>query len=369
MKREHCTVAPMKRIYNFSAGPATLPTSVLQEASRGILELDHSGMSILELSHRGKHYEKVHFDARDRLLKMMNLSSDQYTVLFLGGGASMQFAMLPMNFLKPGQCAEYVHTGEWSGKAMKEAKFFGNIKTVASSEAEKFASLPSSIEFSNSAAYAHITTNNTIEGTEFSSIPSTSAPLVADMSSDFLAKEIDYSQFSMVYAGAQKNAGPAGVTLVVARKSWIEMGREDVPAILSYRQHMKNDSLYNTPPAFGVYVFGLVLKWLEGQGGLKGIEALNRKKASMVYEALDEFPDFYDPAVKNKDHRSLMNVTFRIRNNQLDEEFLKKAQAAEMDGLKGHRSVGGFRASIYNAFPLEGCARLAQLLRDFAKSH
>ena len=360
----------MNRIYNFSAGPAILPLTVLEEARQGILEINNSGMSILEVSHRGKDYEAVHYDAMTRLLRVLGLSSDEYNVLFLGGGASQQFAMLPMNFLKQGQTADYVNTGEWGAKAIKEAKRFGTVNVAASSEASKFAYIPKALNLTPGAQYVHITTNNTIEGTEWPSLPDTNGvPLVADASSDIMARNIDYSRFSLLYAGAQKNAGPAGVTLVVARKDYLERASDDVPAILSYKTHAKADSLYNTPPAFAIYIVGLVLKWIEERGGLTEVEAHNREKAGLVYDALDAHPDFYDPAVTDKADRSLMNVTFRIKNAELDKAFLAGAQERQMDGLKGHRSVGGFRASIYNAFPIEGCRALADYLNEFANSN
>jgi phosphoserine aminotransferase len=356
----------MKRVFNFNPGPATLPVSVLEEAARGVVEIGGSGMSILEVSHRGPEYETVHFEAQKRMLSLMGLSTDQYTVLFLGGGASLQFAMLPMNTLKPGESADYVHTGEWSSKAVKEAKFFGKPNVVASSEAAKFASLPHEMKPTPEARYFHLTTNNTIEGTQFWRIPDTGAtPLVADMSSDMLGRNLDFSKFSLIYAGAQKNLGPAGVTAVVIKKSFLEQMREDIPSILSYKAHDKAQSLYNTPPAYGVYVLGLVLKWIESQGGVAGVEARNRKKAGAIYQALDERPDVYDPAVTVKEHRSLMNITFRLRDAAREKEFLTGAEKLGLIGLKGHRSVGGFRASIYNAFPAEGAEVLASYIRKF----
>jgi|SRR5579884_1742945 len=357
----------MNRIYNFSAGPAVLPLAVLEEASRGILEINGSGMSILEVSHRGKDYEAIHADARQRLLRVLGLSEDEYTVLFLGGGASLQFAMLPMNFLQPGQTADYVHTGEWAIKAIKEAQRFGNVHVAASSEDAKFSYIPKQLSLTPGAQYVHITTNNTIEGTEWPSLPDTGgAPLVADASSDILARALDYSRFDLIYAGAQKNAGPAGVTLVIARKAFLDRASDDVPVILSYKKHAKSDSLYNTPPVFAVYVVGLVLQWIEKEGGLTAIEARNREKAALVYAALDAHPGVYEPAVTDKADRSLMNVTFRLKNSDLDKTFLEGAKERGMDGLKGHRSVGGFRASIYNAFPVEGCHALAAYLNEFA---
>ncbi len=356
----------MKRIYNFSAGPAILPLPVLEEASQGVLEINNSGMSILEVSHRGTDYEAIHADAKARILRVLGLSPEEYTVLFLGGGASTQFAMLPMNFLQGGT-ADYVHTGEWAIKAIKEAKRFGTVNVAGSSEAEKFARIPKDLTLTPDAKYVHITTNNTIEGTEYNTLPDTgTVPLVADASSDIFAKSLDYSRFSLIYAGAQKNAGPAGVTLVIARKDYLETATDDTPVILNYKTHAKADSLYNTPPAFSIYVVGLVLKWIESQGGLAAIEANNRAKAGVIYNALDAAPDFYDPAITDKADRSLMNITFRLKNTDLDKAFLAGAQERGMDGLKGHRSVGGFRASVYNAFPLEGCQALATYLKEFA---
>lgn len=356
----------MNRIYNFSAGPAILPVEVLEEAAQGVLEINGSGMSILEVSHRGKDYEGVHFDAKERLLRVLGLSADDYTALFLGGGASLQFAMLPMNFLQGGS-ADYVNTGEWAVKAIKEAKRFGTVNVAASSEEAKFSAIPKTLNLTPDARYVHITTNNTIEGTEYAELPQTNGvPLVADASSDIFAKAWDYSRFDLMYAGAQKNAGPAGVTLVVARKEFLDKATDDTPVILNYKTHAKADSLYNTPPAFSIYVVGLVLKWIEGQGGLSALEANNRKKAAVVYDALDAAPEFYDPAVTDKADRSLMNLTFRLKNSELDKAFLAGAQERGMDGLKGHRNVGGFRASVYNAFPIEGCQALAAYLKEFA---
>lgn len=358
----------MKRIYNFSAGPAAIPVPVLEEASKGILEFAGSGMSILELSHRGKHYEGMHQETRALLLKIMGLNPEEYTVLFMGGGASTQFALVPMNFLKTGSTADYVNEGEWGIKAIKEAQKIGNVNVAGSSEAVKFSACAKDFKFTPGAAYAHLTTNNTIEGTQHREVPALGgAPIILDASSDFLSHEQDYSKFSMVYAGAQKNAGAAGVTICVIKKSLMATGRTDIPAIFQYGGHAKADSLLNTPPAFAVYVFNLVLKWIEKEGGVKAIDARNQKKAALIYEALDAFPDAYDPAVTVKADRSLMNITWRLRDTAREKEFLALTESKGMDGLKGHRNVGGFRASVYNAFPIEGCQALADLLKDFAK--
>ena len=356
------------RIYNFSAGPAILPEPVLDEAAEGVREILGSGMSILEVSHRGRQYESIHADAEQRLLRVLGLGAEEYLPLFVQGGASLQFAMVPQNFLAPGQTADYVVSGDWGAKALKEARFFGDAREAASSKADKYSHIPRQITRTAGARYVHMTTNNTIEGTEYFDLPDVGdTPLVADSSSDFLALRRDYSRFALLYAGAQKNAGPAGVTMVVLRKSFLETARTDQPKILSYQTFADNHSLYNTPPTFAVFVVGLVLKWVEEQGGLAAVEARNRQKAKVLYDALDENTPFYQPAVTARDDRSLMNVTWRLADESLEKEFLAEAQTRDMDGLKGHRSVGGFRASIYNAFPVQGVQALADLLRDFAR--
>lgn len=356
------------RIYNFSAGPAILPEPVLEEAAQGVREIADSGMSILEVSHRGKQYDAIHADTEARLLRVLGLSADEYAPLFLQGGASLQFAMVPQNFLKEGQAADYVVSGDWGAKALKEAKFYGNATEAASSKADGYSHIPKEFAQTPGAQYVHITTNNTIEGTEYFDLPDVGGtPLVADGSSDFLALDRDYSKFSLLYAGAQKNAGPAGVTMVVLRKSFLETANTNVPKILAYKTFAEANSLYNTPPTFAVFVVGLVLKWVENEGGLKAIEEHNRQKARILYDALDENTPFYDPAVRAKEDRSLMNVTWRIADASLEAELLAEFKKNSMDGLKGHRSVGGFRASIYNAFPTAGVQALADLLRDFAQ--
>jgi phosphoserine aminotransferase len=361
----------MKRIYNFSAGPAILPVPVLEEAARGVLEFSGSGMSILEISHRSKEYEKVHFDAQERLLSIMGLSSEDYAALFLQGGASMQFAMLPMNYLGEGDVADYVNAGEWGTKAIKEAKKVGKgtAYEAASSADQNFSYIPKHFTIHPDSRYLHITTNNTIEGTEWFDTPKTTVPLVSDMSSDFLAVQRDFGSFSLIYAGAQKNVGPSGVTIVIARKSFLAEARADVPTILSYKTYWEKDSLYNTPPCFAIYVVGLVAKWIDEQGGLAAVDQRNREKAGMLYRTLDELSNFYLPTVTVKEDRSLMNITFRLQAQyvELEKEFLAGAQQRNLDGLKGHRSVGGFRASIYNAFPIDGVRALADYLQEFAQ--
>lgn len=362
----------MRRIYNFSAGPAILPVSVLEEASQGIREINNSGMSILEVSHRGKDYDAIHAEAQVNLLQTLNLSPDEYAVMFLGGGASLQFAMLPMNFLSPDQTADYVDTGEWSSKSLKDARRFGEVNVAGSSAEVKYAAIPRNLAFSpeGAARYAHVTTNNTIEGTQWHSLPDTNgAPLTADMSSDIFAVNRDFRKFDLLYAGAQKNAGPAGVTLIAVRRAFLETANKNLPPMLSYAVQAEKESLYNTPPVFPIYVVNLVMKWIAGEGGVAAVEARNREKAGLIYDALDAAPDFYRPAVTEKADRSLMNITFRLADDSLDAEFLAGAKERQMDGLKGHRNVGGFRASVYNAFPREGCAALAEYLKEFARKN
>ncbi|MDE2127702.1 MAG: 3-phosphoserine/phosphohydroxythreonine transaminase [Armatimonadetes bacterium] len=360
----------MKRIYNFSAGPAVLPESVLAEAAAAVREIGDSGMSILEVSHRGKVYDPIHEEASAAILRVLGLDETEYQPLFLGGGASLQFAMVPMNFLADGQTADYVDTGTWAIKAIDDAKLYGQVNIAASSSNKRYSYVPRNLKLTPNARYLHITTNNTIEGTEWPAPPkAVSVPLVADMSSDIFARDLNYSAYDLIYAGAQKNAGPAGVTLVVIRKSFLAQANSGLPAMLSYATHAKGKSLYNTPPVFGVYVVGLVLKWIEEQGGIAAIEARNREKADIIYAALDEFPHMYEPAVTQKSDRSLMNITFRMRNPDLEPLFLDGARERRMEGLKGHRSVGGIRASVYNAFPLEGCYALAEYLGVFAARH
>ena len=347
-----------------------LPVPVLAEASQAVLEVNGSGMSILEVSHRGKQYDPIHAAAMENALKVLGLSPDEYAVIFLGGGASTQFTMLPTNFLSEGETADYMDAGEWGNKAVKEAKRFGTVNIAGSSAATKYDRLPTPLTFSapGAARYAHITTNNTIEGTQYLELPhANGVPLTADMSSDIFAVNHDFAKFSLLYAGAQKNAGAAGVTLIVVKRDFLATAKKDVPPMFSYALQAEKESLYNTPPVFAVYVFNLVMNWIQAQGGVSAMEARNREKAALIYDALDAAPEFYTPAVAVKADRSLMNVTFRLKNDSLTNEFLAETEANDMDGLKGHRNVGGLRASLYNAFPKEGCAALANLLTDFAR--
>lgn len=354
----------MKRVYNFNAGPAVLPVPVLEEASKAVLEYGNQGMSLLEMSHRSKPFEKIIQEAESDLKELMGLGDD-YQVLFLGGGASLQFAMVPINFLPQGQAADYVHTGTWSKGAIKDAKIQGKVNVVASSEDKAFTYIPKKIAFNDGASYAHITTNNTIEGTQFHFEPEVKVPLIADMSSDILSMRKDFSRYSLIYAGAQKNLGPAGVTVIVLKKSMLERIPENIPVMMSYKTHAEKVSLHNTPPVFPVYVVGLVAKWIKEKGGLNAIEKENRKKADLLYQCLDELGNFYKAPVARED-RSWMNVVFRLPSVELEEKFVAEAKAQDLVGLKGHRSVGGIRASIYNAFPYEGVEKLVSFIKAFA---
>ncbi|GGA38480.1 3-phosphoserine/phosphohydroxythreonine transaminase [Paenibacillus physcomitrellae] len=359
-----------KRAYNFNAGPAALPLEVLQRAQAEFVDYKGTGMSIMEMSHRGAVYESVHHEAQSRLLKLFG-SPSGYKVLFLQGGATTQFAMIPLNFLSEGKSAGYVRTGSWADKALKEAKLVGEAFVAASSESAGFRQVPdlSKLELPEQTAYVHLTSNETIEGTSFFEYPDTgSVPLIADMSSDILSRPFDLETFGMVYAGAQKNLGPSGVTVVIAREELLEQSPKHLPTIFRYDTHYKNDSLYNTPPSFSIYMVNEVLKWIEEQGGLTGIEQLNRKKAGLLYEAIDQSEGFYS-GFAQPDSRSLMNVTFRLGSEDLEKKFVKESEAAGFVGLKGHRSVGGLRASIYNAVPFEAIAALVQFMEDFKSSN
>ena len=360
----------MNRAHNFSAGPAVLPIPVLEETSRAVLDFNNLGMSIMEISHRSKDYETVITEAQSNCLKIMNLSPDEYAVLFLGGGASLQFYMIPNSFLITK--ADYVNTGEWYKKAIKEAKFVGQTDVVASSEDKTFNYIPKTIAFNPDADYVHITTNNTIYGTEWKKIPDTgNVPLIADMSSDIFAIQRDFSKYNMIYAGAQKNIGPSGVTIVVIKKSWMEeKAKKNLPSMLNYKIHVDNGSMYNTPPCLPIYVVGLTFKWILNQGGIGAIQANNEMKAKILYDMFDAYPEFYKGTVKDPIDRSLMNVCFNLPTPELEEKFIKEAKAKyNMTNLKGHRSVGGVRASIYNACPVETIKALVKFMEEFMKEN
>ncbi len=360
----------MKRIFNFYAGPATLPFEVVEEASKNVLNFMDLGLSIIEISHRSKEFDDVIKRAASDMKELLNLDDD-YSVLFLQGGASLQFAMIPMNFLGEGETADYIDTGRWSSKAIKEAKLFGNVNVLASSKDKDYTYIPDlkNVDFTKNANYVHLTSNNTIYGTQYREFPDTGdIPLIVDMSSDFMCRELDMKKFSIVYAGAQKNVGPAGVTVVIIRKDMLKRIKRDVPIILKYETHVEKDSLYNTPSVFGVYVIGLVMKWLKKIGGIKEIERINREKAKLLYDTIDEMSDFY-VGVVDKNSRSLMNVTFRIKDESLEAKFVEEAKENNIIGIKGHRSVGGLRASIYNAMPIKGVKALVEFMKEFARKN
>lgn len=358
------------RIFNFNAGPAVLPLEVLQEAQAELLNFQNTGMSIMEISHRSKPYGAVHNQAIADIKELMKLGDD-YEVLFIQGGASMQFDMIPMNFLTAGKIGNYVVSGSFAKKALKEGKLFGATHIAASSEESNFTYIPKQedIKLSDNAAYLHICYNNTIFGTEWKYVPETNGvPLIADMSSDMLSRPVDFSKFSMIYAGAQKNLGPSGVCLVVIRKSMIENLPENIAAMLRYDTYAKNNSLYNTPPAFGIYMLGKVVRWIKNNGGLEVMAKRNAEKAAIIYDAIDNSNRFYRGHAQ-KESRSFMNATFRLPTEELEKQFITEATEKGLGGLKGHRSVGGLRASIYNAMPKAGCQALADFMVEFQRKN
>jgi len=357
------------RIYNFAAGPAVLPLPVLEEAQRDLVALPGVGMSVMEISHRSKVFDEIIQGAEADFRSLAGVP-DGYHVLFLQGGASTQFSMVPMNLLGAGATADYIVTGSWSKKAVKEAKKVGTVNVAATTESENFARIPRQDELTLTpgAAYVHMTSNNTIFGTEWKGVPAVGdVPLICDASSDIFSGPIDVSKFALVYAGAQKNLGPSGVTLVVLRDDLAKKGPDSLPTMLNYATHVENKSLYNTPPVFGIYILRLVLKWLVANGGLPAMAKVNERKAGKLYAEIDRSGFFRGHAAK--DSRSLMNVTFRLPSEELEQKFVKEATAAGFSGLKGHRSVGGLRASIYNAFPEAGIDALVAFMQEFEKKN
>jgi phosphoserine aminotransferase len=355
------------RIYNFSAGPAVLPLPVLEEAQRDLVALPGVGMSVMEISHRSKPFEDILNRAIEDMRALANIP-DNYKVLMLQGGASLQFSMVPLNLLGAGQTADYVDTGTWADKAIKEAKKVGTVNVTGSTKADKYNRIPAQgeLQLTPGAAYVHITGNNTIEGTEWKTLPDTaSVPLVNDASSDIFSGPTDVSKYGVIYAGAQKNLGPSGLTLVIIREDLVGRAPGSVSTMLDYKTHVENNSLYNTPPTFGIYILGLTMKWLKSLGGLQGIAAINGRKASKLYAEIDR-TGFYRGTAQ-KESRSQMNITFRLPSEELEKAFDKEATAVGLDGLKGHRSVGGMRASLYNAFPEEGVDALVEFMREFEK--
>jgi phosphoserine aminotransferase len=359
------------RVYNFAAGPAVMPLPVLEEIQRDMLALPAIGMSILEISHRSKAFESILAQAEADIRALAGIPSN-YRVLFLQGGASLQFSMAPMNLLTPGATADYVDSGRFADLAIKEAKKVGAVNVAASTKTEGYVRLPlqSELKLTPGAAYVHITSNNTIEGVEYKQPPAVGdVPLVSDTSSHMFSRPIDVSRHALIYAGAQKNMGPAGLTIVIIRDDMVARSKAASPALatmLSYAVHAENNSLYNTPPAFSIYALGLVMKWLIAQGGLAAMLAINERKAAKLYAEIDR-TGFYRGVVTHKPDRSLMNVTFRLATEDLEKQFIKESAGAGMDGLKGHRAVGGMRASIYNAFPEDGVDALVGFMKDFER--
>jgi phosphoserine aminotransferase len=357
----------MAKKYNFYAGPAILPQEVMKKAQAELLDLNGIGLSIMEISHRSKDFEAVINGAEAKIRTLLGVP-ENYAVMFLQGGASLQFGMVPMNLLK-GKKADYVHTGEWAKKAIKEAKLFGTVNVAASSEDRNFNYVPEKFGFSPDAQYVHVTSNETIGGIQWTKFPDTNGvPKVIDMSSDIFSRKIDFSDVGLIYAGAQKNIGPAGVTLVIMRNDLIEACADGVTTMLSYKTHAKEKSLYNTPPCFAIYMIKLVMEWIEAQGGLAAVEKTNESKAKAIYDAIDNSNSYYKGTAALKD-RSRMNVTFRLPSEALEEKFVNDAKKEGFIGLKGHRSVGGCRASIYNAMSLDGVMALVRFMEKFAKEN
>lgn len=358
----------MSRIYNFNAGPAALPLEVLQTAQAELIDFNGTGMSILESSHRAKAYAAIHQEAKDNIRELMNIP-ENYSILFLQGGASTQFSMVPMNLLTEGKVADYTNSGTWANKAIKEAKKVGKINIVADCQKEIPTRVPTmdELKLTPDAAYLHITTNETISGAQWKEMPNVACPIVADMSSDILSRPIDVSKFGLIYAGAQKNLGPSGLTVVIIRNDLAEAAPENLPTMLQYRTHIAEDSLYNTPPCFSIYILALVTRWIKKMGK-EALFQQNIDKAAKLYAAIDNSDGWYRGTAV-KEFRSDMNITFRLPTEELEAEFVAAAAKAGFGGLKGHRSVGGIRASIYNAFPVEGVEKLVEFMAEFKKNH
>ena len=359
----------MHRIHNFNAGPAVLPMPVLEEMQAAVMNFAGTGMGIMEISHRAKKFDEVLDDAVARTKRLLGLG-DNYKVIFMQGGASLQFAMVPMNLLGADDFADYTDTGTWASKAYQEALIVGKkAAVVASSKADNYAYIPKNVPVTPGAKYVHITSNNTIKGTEWATFPDTGdVPIVCDMSSDYMSRPVPVEKFGLIYGGAQKNIGPAGVVMAIIRDDILAECRDSLPTMLSYKTFTDNNSLYNTAPVFGIYTIQLVMKWLEETiGGLDKMAAINQKKAKLVYDVIDD-GDFYIGTAR-PDSRSLMNLTFRLKTEELENKFTAEAKAQGMEGLKGHRSVGGCRASLYNACPMESAQALADFMREFARKN
>ncbi len=359
-----------KRVYNFSAGPAILPEEVLLQAQKDFMIYPGAGMSVMEMSHRSKEFDRIINEAKDDLRTLLDIP-ENYHILFLQGGATLQFSMVPLNLMPPANKADYIVTGAWSKKAVKEAKRVGNVNIAASTEDDNFTRIPKQeeLKLDPEAAYVHFTSNNTIFGTEFKTEPETgNVPLVCDTSSDMLHKKIDVSKYALIYAGAQKNMGPSGVTLVIIREDMLSRSSDELHTYLNYTTHTAKASLYNTPNTWGIYVIGLVYKWLLNNGGLDAMYKKNLEKAGILYDAIDGSDGYYRGTVAKED-RSLMNVTFRMPNEDIEKKFIAEAAQNGFVGIKGHRSVGGLRASIYNAFPTEGVNAFVDFMNNFKKNN
>ena len=354
------------KIHNFSAGPSILPQEVLEQASQAVLNLNNSGLSILEISHRSKDFVAIIEEARSLVLELMGLQNKGYQALFLQGGASMEFLRVPYNLLKENGKAAYLDTGTWASGAIKQAKLFGETVVVASSKDENYSYIPKNYEVTADADYFHITTNNTIFGTQMHQIPDTKVPLVSDMSSDIFSREIDFSKFGLIYAGAQKNIGPAGVTLIVVKEDLLEKTGRNIPSILDYKVHIDKESMYNTPAVFAVYTSLLTLKWIKNKGGVAALEKINNAKAELLYHEIDRNPLFKGTA--KVEDRSKMNVTFLLEDESHKERFDALCKESGISGINGHRSVGGYRASIYNALPLESVQLLVNVMQELEKT-
>ena len=357
----------MSRVYNFAAGPAVLPLEVLQEAQKELVDYKGAGMSVMEMSHRGKDYDAIHQEAIATFKELCGLNDD-WAVCFIQGGASLQFAMIPMNFLGAGQTADYANQGTWSNKALKQAQMIGQVNVVANCQKDIPTRMPAADEFkwTPGAVYSHVCTNETISGAELKEIPDSGSPLIGDMSSDILSCERDYSKFTMFYAGAQKNLGPSGMAVVAIRKEFAAKGAQNIPTMLQYRTFVDENSLYNTPPTWGIYIFGETMKWVKKMGK-ENLFKLNAEKAKKIYDVIDASGFYRGTAVK--EYRSNMNVTWRLPTEELEAQFVKEAAAAGLKSLKGHRSVGGIRASIYNAFPMAGVDALVEFMKEFEKKN
>lgn len=356
----------MSKVHNFSAGPGILPQEVLKQAAEACINFDNLNLSLLEISHRSKNYEKVMDEARSIVKELFEVG-DEYDVIYLGGGASLQFAMVPYNLLRENGTAAYVNTGVWASKAIKEAKIVGNTKVIASSEDKKFTYIPKGYEIPGDADYLHITSNNTIYGTQMKSFPKTNVPLVCDMSSDIFSRKVNAKDFTLIYAGAQKNMGPAGSTMVMVKKDALGKTGRKMLSMLDYQVHIKGGSMYNTPPVFPIYVTLRTLQWLKKNGGISWIEKINQQKADLLYNEIDRNPLFIGTTVV--EDRSNMNACFLLKDASLEPEFDKLWKEANISGIRGHRDVGGYRASLYNALPLESVQALVEVMKTFEKTH